>query len=88
MGVAHHRTYASTGDTAFSTKADYLVAQLATCQDRAQIAGFTPGYLSAFPESFSQYAGDPYLDGAVDGFRVYSRALSATEVADLHATGQ
>lgn len=35
----------------------------------------------------SQYA-DPYLDGAVDGFRVYSRALSASEVADLHATGQ
>jgi hypothetical protein len=36
----------------------------------------------------SQYAGDPYLDSAVDGFRVYSRALSAAEVAGLHAAGQ
>ncbi|MDQ7906080.1 glycoside hydrolase family 127 protein [Phytohabitans sp. ZYX-F-186] len=36
----------------------------------------------------SQYGGDPYLDGAVDGFRLYSRALTAAEVADLHATGQ
>ncbi|NUT48528.1 MAG: hypothetical protein HOV94_14650, partial [Saccharothrix sp.] len=36
----------------------------------------------------SQYSGDPYLDGAVDGFRVYGRALTATEVADLHATGR
>jgi DUF1680 family protein len=36
----------------------------------------------------SQYGGDPYLDGAVDGFRLYSRVLSAAEVADLHSTGQ
>jgi hypothetical protein len=36
----------------------------------------------------SQYSGDGYLDAAVDSFRVYSRALSATEVADLFSTGQ
>jgi hypothetical protein len=36
----------------------------------------------------SRYGGDPYLDGAVDGFRLYSRVLTAAEVADLHATGQ
>ncbi|MGN9908307.1 beta-L-arabinofuranosidase domain-containing protein [Phytohabitans sp. LJ34] len=36
----------------------------------------------------SQYGADPYLDGAVDGFRLYSRVLTAAEVADLHATGQ
>ncbi|MDX3663144.1 glycoside hydrolase family 127 protein [Streptomyces sp. ID05-26A] len=35
----------------------------------------------------SQYANDPYLDGAVDSFRVYGRALSASEVANLHSTG-
>ncbi|MFI9585379.1 beta-L-arabinofuranosidase domain-containing protein [Streptomyces sp. NPDC052236] len=35
----------------------------------------------------SQYAGDPYFDGAVDSFRIYSRALSAGEVAGLHTTG-
>lgn len=46
------QAYASTGDTAFPAKAEYLVAQLATCQDRAQTAGFAAGYLSAFPESF------------------------------------
>nr|MDT0660649.1 glycoside hydrolase family 127 protein [Micromonospora sp. DSM 115978] len=36
----------------------------------------------------SQYAGDPYLDAAVDSLRIYSRALTAAELADLHATGQ
>lgn len=46
------QAYASTGDTAFRAKGDYLVAQLAICQDRAQTAGFKTGYLSAFPESF------------------------------------
>src|SRR4029450_11108490 len=43
------QAYASTGDTAFRTKGDHLVAQLAICQDRAQTAGYNPGYLSAFP---------------------------------------
>ncbi|MDI6105742.1 glycoside hydrolase family 127 protein [Actinoplanes sp. NEAU-A12] len=36
----------------------------------------------------SQYAGDPYLAAAVDSFRVHGRALSAAEIAQLHATGQ
>jgi hypothetical protein len=31
----------------------------------------------------SQYAGDPYLAAAVDDFRIYSRALSASEVSQL-----
>jgi uncharacterized protein len=31
----------------------------------------------------SQYSGDPYLDGQLDDFRIYARALSATEVAAL-----
>jgi len=34
----------------------------------------------------SQYA-DPFLDGAIDGFRVYSRALSASEISSLFSTG-
>ncbi|MDU0287938.1 beta-L-arabinofuranosidase domain-containing protein [Saccharothrix longispora] len=46
------QAYASTGDTAFKAKSDHLVAQLATCQDRATAAGYNTGYLSAFPESF------------------------------------
>jgi len=31
----------------------------------------------------SQYASDPYFDGNIDEFRVYDRALSATELAAL-----
>jgi len=36
----------------------------------------------------SQYGSDPYLSAAVDGFRVYSRALTAAEVADFATSGQ
>ncbi|WP_430782733.1 beta-L-arabinofuranosidase domain-containing protein [Actinoplanes sp. G11-F43] len=36
----------------------------------------------------SQYSADPYLTAAVDNFRIHSRALSAAEVSQLHATGQ
>jgi DUF1680 family protein len=36
----------------------------------------------------SQYSGDPYLDGAVDNFRIYSRALTAAEVSALFSGGQ
>ncbi|GLW33801.1 beta-L-arabinofuranosidase domain-containing protein [Actinoplanes regularis] len=39
------QAYASTGDTAFKTKGDYLITQLALCQK-------SNGYLSAYPESF------------------------------------
>jgi hypothetical protein len=35
----------------------------------------------------SQFPADPYLDGTVDDFNIYSRALSASEVATL-ASGQ
>ncbi|MFD0745459.1 beta-L-arabinofuranosidase domain-containing protein [Phytohabitans flavus] len=44
--------YANGGPAAFKTKGDYLVAELAKCQDRATAAGFNTGYLSAYPESF------------------------------------
>ncbi len=45
-------TYASTGDPAPADKGRYIVSQLARFQARAGSAGFHPGYLSAFPESF------------------------------------
>jgi uncharacterized protein len=44
--------YANTRNTAYKSKGDYLVAELAKCQNRASTAGYNPGYLSAFPESF------------------------------------
>ncbi len=34
----------------------------------------------------SQYA-DPYLNGLIDNFRIYNRALSATEVRNLYSSG-
>lgn len=46
------QAFATTGDPAFSVRAHYLVEQLALCQDRARIAGFSTGYLAAFPEGF------------------------------------
>lgn len=46
------QAYASTGNTSFKSKGDYLVSQLAVCQSRATQAGYNSGYLSAFPESF------------------------------------
>ena len=35
----------------------------------------------------SQYSADPYFNGSIDEFRVYSRALSAREVAATEALG-
>ena len=35
----------------------------------------------------SQYASDPHLSGALDGFRIYSRVLTAAEVAQFADTG-
>src|SRR3954451_23715857 len=46
------QAYANTGDTAYKTKADYLVNALAACQAAAPGRGFHAGYLSAFPENF------------------------------------
>lgn len=44
--------YASTGDSKYKKRVDYIVAQLAICQDASVAAGYHAGYLSAFPESF------------------------------------
>ena len=46
------QAYASTGNTTYKTKGDYIVSVLAQCQSRAAQAGFNTGYLSAYPESF------------------------------------
>ncbi|GAB3831303.1 beta-L-arabinofuranosidase domain-containing protein [Dactylosporangium cerinum] len=49
----------------------------------------SPANLGATTQNWvgrSQYA-DPYLDGAVDSLRIYSRALTATEVADFASNG-
>lgn len=46
----------------------------------------TPSSIGASTQNWigrSQYAADPYLNGRVDDFRIYSRALSGTEVSTL-----
>jgi hypothetical protein len=50
-----------------------------------------PGDLGSTTQNWigrSQYAGDPYLSGAIDGFRLYSRVLSAAEIAQFAGDGQ
>jgi DUF1680 family protein len=50
----------------------------------------TPSSLGSTTQNWigrSQYSGDPYLDGAVDSFRVYSRVLTASEVNAFFTAG-
>ncbi|MEV7970243.1 beta-L-arabinofuranosidase domain-containing protein [Sphaerisporangium sp. NPDC088356] len=49
--TAWAQAYAVLGDTTCRDKANYMVAELAKCQNNNGAAGFTTGYLSGFPES-------------------------------------
>ncbi len=49
--TAWAQLYAATGDTVCRDKATYMVAELAACQANNGAAGFSPGYLSGYPES-------------------------------------
>ena len=81
-------TWANTGDRGALDKGRYLVRELAALQGRAAAAGFSPGYLSAFPESYFDQleAGQPvwspyymihkYLAGFIDQYQ-----LAGEEVA-------
>ena len=85
-------TYANTGHAEALTRGRYLVSQLAALQDRASQAGFHPGYLSAFPESFfdlleeGKYVWSPYymihkyLAGLIDQYQLAGDA-QALDVA-------
>jgi DUF1680 family protein len=44
--------YASTGNAVLKQRVEYIVGELAKCQNNAPAAGFHAGFLSAFPESF------------------------------------
>jgi DUF1680 family protein len=44
--------YSATNDPQLKSRLDYMIAELAKCQDAGEKAGFHQGYLSAFPESF------------------------------------
>jgi DUF1680 family protein len=90
-------TYANTGNQQSKKTAEYIVSQLAALQKRAVPAGFHPGYLSAFPESFFDRleSGHPvwspyymihkYLAGLIDAYQLagVTQALdTATRLAD------
>jgi uncharacterized protein len=75
-------TYASTGDPRAKVAGEYLVGQLAQLQAIAPFAGYAPGYLSAFPESFFDrlearqpvwspyYMIHKYLAGMIDQYQL------------------
>jgi uncharacterized protein len=75
-------TYASTGNEAALVRGAYLVSQLAALQALAPRAGFHPGYLSAFPESYftrlengqpvwsPYYMIHKYLAGLIDQYQL------------------
>jgi DUF1680 family protein len=45
------QAFANTRNTAFKSKGDYIVGVLASCQARANTAGFNTNFLAAWPES-------------------------------------
>ncbi len=75
-------TYANTGNRAALVKGRYIVVQLAALQALGPSAGFSQGYLSAFPESFFDrleqgkpvwspyYVIHKYLAGMIDQYQL------------------
>jgi uncharacterized protein len=75
-------SYASTGDPRARALGEYLVGQLAGLQAMAPQVGYSPGYLSAFPESFFDvleaggrvwspyYMIHKYLAGMIDQYQL------------------
>lgn len=75
-------SYANTGDPRARAAGEYLVSQLAQLQKLAPLAGYAPGYLSAFPESFFDlleagkhvwspyYMIHKYLAGMIDQYQL------------------
>ena len=54
--------------------------------DRFALRPSSLGTTSANFIGRSQYTNDPFLNGQIDQLRIYSRALSATEVLSLFQT--
>ncbi len=90
-------SYANTGDPRAKAAGEYLVGQLAQLQAIAPLAGYAPGYLSAFPEYFFDwleagkhvwspyYMIHKYIAGMIDQYQLVGvgQALDvATRLAD------
>ncbi|MFI6151775.1 beta-L-arabinofuranosidase domain-containing protein [Kitasatospora sp. NPDC051170] len=87
------QAYAGTGDTTCRDKAATMVAELAKCQANNAAAGFTPGYLSGFPEAdFARLESGSLNNGNVPYYCVHKtmaglldvwRLLGSTEARDV-----
>ena len=90
-------SYASTGSPQAKAAGEYLVGQLAQLQAAAPLAGYAPGYLSAFPEYYFDwleagkhvwspyYMIHKYMAGMIDQYQLagVGQALDvATRLAD------
>jgi uncharacterized protein len=90
-------SYASTGSPQAKAAGEYLVGQLAQLQAAAPLAGYSPGYLSAFPEYFFDWLEEgkhvwspyymihKYMAGMIDQYQLagVGQALDvATRLAD------
>ncbi|MEU9001559.1 beta-L-arabinofuranosidase domain-containing protein, partial [Streptomyces sp. NPDC048551] len=87
------QAYAGTGDTTCRDKATQVVAELAKCQANNTAAGFSPGYLSGFPENdFALLEAGTLKNGNVPYYCVHKtmaglldvwRLLGSTQARDV-----
>ncbi|WP_394346818.1 beta-L-arabinofuranosidase domain-containing protein [Streptomyces dangxiongensis] len=79
--TAWAQSYAVTGDTTVRDKALHMVAELARCQANNSAAGFTPGYLSGYPESdFTALEAGTLKNGNVPYYTVHKTMAGLLEV--------
>ena len=88
-------TWANTGDREARDQGRYIVRELAALQGRAAAAGFSPGYLSAFPEEYFDRleAGKPvwspyymihkYLAGFIDQYQLAGDEIALEAAINL-----
>lgn len=75
------QAYAGVGDTACRDKAAFMVAELAKCQANNAAAGFSPGYLSGFPEAdFAQLEAGTLKNGNVPYYCLHKTMAGLLDV--------
>lgn len=80
-GAWHHVAITQSGNTATL----YIDGAAAATNTGATL---NPSGLGATTQNYigkSQFSSDPYLNGSVDDFRIYSRALSSAEISAIYA---
>ncbi|MER7195517.1 beta-L-arabinofuranosidase domain-containing protein [Streptomyces flaveolus] len=79
--TAWAQLYAVTRDTVCRDKALYTVAELAKCQANNRAVGFTPGYLSGYPESdFTALEARTLSNGNVPYYTVHKTMAGLLDV--------